>query len=134
MVNRLAKYFAFTILASFLVTGLAFSIWFHRKSHGMEEGQALGLLMVLGNIFQHLVLAISFLPVFLLKDKHLYGQKMYRLLLYFGGPFFVTASFALFAGNSMNDKLMFLIPGLSFMLLQFFFYRRLVTMYNPEAY
>ena len=125
MRKKLIRNLLFTFLLSLLLTGLLFAIWYGREQRGFEEGQALKLLMFVGDIFQNFLLLLSALPMMFLTNEDNYNNRTTRLFYYFGGPVIFTTIFVLFIGNGIIDKLEFLLPGISFMALHLYFYTTL---------
>ena len=64
MSSKLLQNLLLTFLLSLLLTGFLYAVWFNLKPRGFEEGQAMTLLFVVGDIFQNIILTLSALPVF----------------------------------------------------------------------
>jgi hypothetical protein len=126
MIKKLLKNLLLTFILSLLLTGFSFFIWFHATARGFEEGQALTILFFVGDIFQNIILTIATLPVLLLSIEDVFNNKSTRLVFYFGGPTLLTICFVLFVGNDSFDKIGFLLPGLSFIIIHSCFYYKMV--------
>jgi len=126
MRKKLLQNLLLTLILSLLLTGFLYFIWFHTKQRGFEEGQALTILFFFGDIFQNLILTIATLPVFFLTNETFYNNRRARLLFYFSGPVLLTLYFILFVCNNAEDKISFLLSGLSFIAIHAFFYFRLL--------
>ncbi|HEX6428583.1 MAG TPA: hypothetical protein VF008_12890 [Niastella sp.] len=133
MTKKILQNLLLTFVLSLLLTGLFYSIWFSSKQRGFEEGQALTILFFVGDIFQNLILTIATLPVFFLAKHANYNNLKTRILLYFSGPVLLTLCFVLFVGNSAEDKIGFLLPGLSFVAIHSYFYFRLTHLKNDKV-
>lgn len=103
------------------------------EQRGLEGGQALRLLMVVGGFFWNCVLLVFTLPVFYLADHENFEDAGRRRFYYFGGPILATIIFLfLGVGNNMADVLGLLLPSLSFLSIHFSFYRRLIKQKNSS--
>ncbi len=127
MTKKLFKNLLLTFVLSLFLTGLMFTVWYGSKQRGFEEGQALTLLFLFGNIFQNLLLTLAALPAFFLTMKNNYTNRQKRLIFYFGGPILLTLMFVLFVGKSWFDKFGFLLPGISFIGIHSYFYMQLLS-------
>lgn len=125
MTKQLFKNLFLTFIFSLLLTGLLYAMWFSSKQRGFEEGQALTLLLLVGDLFHNLILTIAATPIFLLTKDNNFNNIQTRLLIYFAGPILLTLIFILFIANSSEDKVGFLIPGLSFLAIHAYFYTKL---------
>ena len=91
------------------------------------------LLFAVEDLFQNLILTIASLPIlFLAKDTN-YNNLQARILIYFSGPILLTLIFILLVGNSPEDKIGFLLPGLSFVAIHSYFYFKLTQLKNVKA-
>jgi len=120
------QHLLFTFFLSLFLTGLLYIIWFNSTKRGFEEGQAMTLLLAIGNLFQNVILALAALPVLQLSKEKIYNDVPVRRLYYFSGPVLLTSAFVLFVGNSAEDKIGFLLPGLSFIAIHSYFYFKLI--------
>jgi hypothetical protein len=128
MRKKLLQHLLQTFIFSLFLTGLIYFIWFHSKQRGFEEGQALTILFFIGDIFQNLFLTLATLPVLFLTNDSYYKNPRARIAFYFSGPVLLTLYFVLFVGNGAEDKISFLLPGLSFLAIHTCFYFRLIRL------
>lgn len=125
MLKLLLKNLCITTAISFLLTSVLFVVYYESMNGGLEERQALFILLGVADIIQHLLLFIFSLPALVLSKPAIQGSKIQKPLFYFGGSALVTL-FTLISiiTNSLND-IPLLIPNVLFLVLHTVFYFRL---------
>ena len=83
--KKLFRNLCLTFVFSLLLTVVLYLIWLRPKEIGYGEEDA-KVLLIVGSIFHNLILAVSALPIFLLKNSNLFNNAPLRLLVYFEGP------------------------------------------------
>jgi hypothetical protein len=100
-------------LISVVLTGLVYTLWLISKQRGFEEKQALTILMLVGCLFQNLLLCITSLPALLvLHTKTVINNSQLPFII--AGPVLTTMLFVIYYGGGPNGVLLFIIPGLFF--------------------
>jgi hypothetical protein len=125
MRKPLLKNLFLTVVFSFLLTAILFAIYYESADRGLEEKQALIILLGVADIFEHLLLLLFSLPGLLLAKPKIYNNKIQRQLFYFGGPLLVTLITLISVINSGFDNILLLLPNVLFLAFYTIFYFRL---------
>ncbi len=127
MKKKLLLNLFFTFLISVVMTGLLFIIWYSIQTMGFEEKQGVGILFLLLTIGQNLAIAIFTLPILLQIDNTNYLKSRTKYLYLTASPIMTSTIFYFFCLNGVGEKttIAFLIPTLTFVLINSLFYNRL---------
>jgi len=121
----LLKNLFLTVVLSFISASILFAIYYESMDNGLEERQALLILLAAADIIQHLLLFVFSLPVLFLASPKIYTSKVQRPLFYFGGAGFVTLITLVSVTSSGLADIPLLIPNVLFLAIHTVFYFRL---------
>lgn len=128
MRKLLLKNLLLTLLFSFLSAGFILSMYYSGSEPGFEAGQVLFIILIIAEIFGHLLLFLSALPVLALAKPVNFANKSTRIVYYFGGPVALTILLILLIATSggFSEMLLMMVPHVTFLSIHTTFYYRLV--------
>jgi hypothetical protein len=130
MLKKLLKSLFTTFIFSVILTIAATCVYYTiaEKSKGYDYKDVIPLI-ISGALFLNLILLLMAAPIIFLSYPHIYSNRVARLLLYFAGPllFIITILFLI---PAQTDRSVYLIAGITFVIVHSWFYYKLVKKNN----
>lgn len=125
MKKVLFKNLIWTVGLSILFSELLFLIFYLSRQEQFEELWVPASTYFLACLLVNVLFFVSSLPVFSLTVSNIYQSLGKRLLIYFSFPTLVLVGLILFADGLWVDNAVFIISGITYIIIHTFFYLRL---------
>jgi hypothetical protein len=125
MKKTLFRNLIWTVGLSILFSELVFLIFYFSKREKFEALWVPVSTYFLGCLLLNVLFLVSSLPVFSLTAPNIYQNIGKRLLIYFSLPILVLFGLIFFANGLWVDNAVFIISGVTYIIIHTFFYLRL---------